>query len=122
MKRREVPAAIGILAMLLFFVVGRMFAIDADSARLLVRLGEFLNPSAYHAIGADASGLAFLSGAEARAVAVAAGFLALEWLSVRLYPTRQGYHLLRRPWLALLLTIVFLVYGRDSGALLYARI
>jgi alginate O-acetyltransferase complex protein AlgI len=123
MKRREVPAAIGLLAMLLFFVLGRMFAIDADAARLLTRLGNFFDPSAWvWALGDARSIDPFLFPAEGRGVLIAGFFLAFEVLSRRLYPQRRGYHLMRRPWFAFALTVVFVLFGIDTGTLLYARI
>lgn len=118
-KRRELPGWLGTLAMLQFFVFGRMLAVDADSTRLLQRLLSFLDPTAYRFdVIASAD---FISAPEGRALAAAAVFLAAEVLSRRWYGQRP-YHLLRKPLVCALLLGVFLVSGTDTGALLYARI
>lgn len=122
LKRRKLPAVLGVLAMLLFFVLGRMLAIDADGLRLLTRLASFFIPMDY-APGLSACGvLDCLWGSEKRALVLAAVFFLAEALSQRWYPKRRGYHLMRRPWPALLLTVGFVVLGLPSGTLLYARI
>jgi D-alanyl-lipoteichoic acid acyltransferase DltB (MBOAT superfamily) len=122
-KRRNVPAAIGIAAMLLFFVFGRMFAIDADATRLILRLTSFFDYNVWSwQLGAPNSGEPYVFSSEVRGLAIAAIFLGCEVINRRLYPRRQGYHLMRRPWFALLLTAAFIFFGLDTGALLYARI
>lgn len=121
MKRRDVPAVVGLVAMLLFFVFGRMFAVDAESARLLERLAHFFMPSAWVWQLGDGSA-DFLFTTEARGLLAAALFLAAEVWSRHRHPGRQGYHALRRPWLALGFTVVFVLLGIDTGSLLYARI
>lgn len=122
LKRRRLPAALGVMAMLLFFVFGRMLAIDADGLRLLTRLGSFFLPAEY-ATGVSACGVFdCLWGSEIRALALAAVFFIAEAVSQHLYPKRRGYHLMRRPWAAMLLSVGFVVFGIGSGTLLYARI
>jgi hypothetical protein len=49
-------------------------------------------------------------------------FLALEVWTWRRWQRPQGYHLLRRPAVAFAMLILFIVFGVDDGALLYARI
>lgn len=122
LRRREIPAGIGVLSMLLFFVFGRMFAIDADSGRLLQRLVGFLTPSAYrNELWPWHGDIPFLTGPEMRALMAASLFLALEVISSRRHPGR-AYHLFRRPVANLVLLLLFVLAGTDTGALLYARI
>lgn len=122
LRRRDIPGWLGGLAMVLFFVFGRMFAVDADGARLLTRIARFFDPSAYSwPVAGPAAGQPFLTGPELRAVAVATLFIAVEVWSTRRYPHRP-YHLFRRPLCALALLVVFLLAGTDTGTLLYARI
>lgn len=122
LRRRDVPVWLGVFAMLLFFVFGRMLAVDADSARMWVRLCAFLDPSAYSLdLVSTAGGRPFLTGPEVRALVAATLFLLAEIVSTRLYPNRP-YHLFRRPWVCLGLGVVFVLTGTDTGALLYARI
>jgi alginate O-acetyltransferase complex protein AlgI len=122
-KRREVPPAVGAAAMLAFFVFGRMFAVDADGPRLLERIQAFFQPAAYvHGWQALLVDGGFFTPNEWRALAAAAVFLALEVWTWRRWPRPQGYHLLRRPAVAFAMLILFIVFGVDDGALLYARI
>ena len=108
--------------MVLFFVFGRMLAVDAQGARLWIRLVSFLDPSAYSLdVLQAAAGHPFLTGPEARALLVAALFIGAELLNARLYGGRS-YHLMRRPVTSLVLALVFILAGTDTGALLYARI
>lgn len=120
-KRRAIPAALGTGAMILFFVLGRMLAIDADAGRLIRRLVSFIEPQSYLAASGWESD-AFLSAAEANALLLASVFLAAEIWSQRRWRRPQGYHLLRKPWVALGLLMAFLIFGLGNGALLYARI
>lgn len=122
-KRKLVRRYLGILAMLLFFIFGRMFAVDMDSARLLSRILLFFDPHAYawH-LGATAATEQFFAARELRALILAALFFSFEVWSVRRYKHRQGYHFMRRPLCALVLVVLFVFFGLDTGALLYARI
>jgi D-alanyl-lipoteichoic acid acyltransferase DltB (MBOAT superfamily) len=123
MKRRDVPAAVGMLSMLLFFVFGRMLAIDANTPRLLQRLHNFFEPTLYtwHSLlpgGSDS----YLFSHERNALLLACLFIALEIVNRRVYGSRLGYHIFRRPLAALILLMLFLWFGVDTGVLLYARI
>lgn len=122
-RHHHVPVWLGRLAMLLFFVFGRMLAIDADGARLLQRLGNYFSPRAYSFdMGRASAGMPFLSNAEVSALIVAALFLLAEIASKQRYPHRNGYHLMRRPVGAFALLMLFILFGVDDGSLLYARI
>jgi prepilin-type processing-associated H-X9-DG protein len=122
-KRRHVNRGFGILAMLMFFVFGRMLAIDADIERLCSRMVGFLDPTRYEwQFPTDIAGSGFFASYERNALIVAAVFIGAEMLSRRLYGTRAGYHLMRRPVFSLALLLAFLVFGIDTGTLLYARI
>src|SRR5205085_11784991 len=47
MKKKHVPAVLGIAAMVSFFVLGRFLAIDADFDRLLLKLCNLITPGAW---------------------------------------------------------------------------
>jgi D-alanyl-lipoteichoic acid acyltransferase DltB (MBOAT superfamily) len=122
-KRRGLPRPLGLIAMGLFFVFGRMFAIDANGARLLERVSNYFTPSTWAwQLGSNAADQPFFFTTEVRSLGLAVLFIGLEVLSRHIYPTRRGYHLLRRPWHALVLTLLFVLMGVDTGTLLYARI
>jgi D-alanyl-lipoteichoic acid acyltransferase DltB (MBOAT superfamily) len=123
MKRRGTPRWLGVMAMLAFFVFGRMLAIDADINRLLSRIANVFNPWSYRDLASVVDRLtSVITASEARALMLAAAFLACEVISHRLYPTRRGYHLLRRPLFAAALWVIFVLFGVSNGGLLYARI
>jgi D-alanyl-lipoteichoic acid acyltransferase DltB (MBOAT superfamily) len=124
LRHRDIGRPLGLLAMLLFFVFGRMLAVDADGARLLLRLQNFLDPAAYLAFfhAEPLVSDAFLLSPERRALVLAGLFIALEAISERRQPRPLGYHLLRRPVVALALTLLFVCFGLEKGALLYARL
>lgn len=122
-RHRQVPDWLGGVAMLLFFVFGRMLAIDANGGRLLQRLTNFLLPSAYSLdLGGTTASAAFLSNTEVSALALTAVFLLAELVSKQRYKNRKGYHLMRKPCSAMLLLVMFILFGVDNGSLLYARI
>lgn len=123
LKHADMPSWAGVATMLAFFVLGRLLAIDADSARLLARLGEVLDPVAWaHPAMSQAGAEPYLTSTEIRGLLMAAAFLVLEVWSQHARPHRQGYRFMRRPMTALVLVVFFVLVGRDSGALLYARI
>jgi D-alanyl-lipoteichoic acid acyltransferase DltB (MBOAT superfamily) len=123
LKRKDVPHWLGVVSMLLFFVFGRMLAIDADGGRLLSRLTHFLNPLAYIAsTDPEFSVSRFFSPPESRALILAAVFLVLEVQSAKHRRTRRDYHLMRRPIMALILSILFIIFSQNSRSLLYARL
>lgn len=109
-----------VVAMLLFFVFGRMLAIDADTARVLARLSQFGALFTGHWPGWPAAEL--LNRAEALALLMAALFLALELACLRWRDSPHGYHFFRRPLMTAMLFVVFLLLGIDASELLYARI
>jgi hypothetical protein len=122
-KHRRWPAGLGMASMLLFFVIGRMLAIDNNTPRLIERLQGLFDPHAYLHGAAVADLLASsMPTSEWLGLGAAGLFLMAEFISTRLYPKRQGYHLLRRPLAALLLVVLFVLMGLDAQTLLYARI
>ena len=100
-----------------------LLAIDANGGRLLQRLANFFLPSAYSLdLGGTSASAAFLSNTEVSALALAAAFLLAELVSKQRYKNRKGYHLMRKPCSAVLLLVMFILFGVDNGTLLYARI
>ena len=123
MKKRNVPALVGVASMIAFFVLGRFLAIDADFDRLLLKIGNLFNPYAWlqSASLVQPQVVATLL-REWPGVAAAAAFLAFEGWSVRRFGAARPYHAFRKPRAAFALFLAFLFVGTDQGTLLYARL
>lgn len=123
LKRKTFPYIIGVIAMVCFFVLGRFLAIDSEYVRLLRKI--YLLISNFWIYNSDVKSEAtayILNTAEIKAIFAATAFLMLEYLSIRMYSVHRAYHLFRKPLAALCLLIIFLLFGINSGDLLYARI
>jgi hypothetical protein len=124
-KKRDVPALIGFVAMILFFVLGRMLAIDSDIARLLLRLQNMFDPTYYYRNGLFSSVDFSLNFSQftsnMRAIEMALAFIAIEYYQSRVL-NNNNYHIFRRPLSVAILFIIFLIFSVPSGGLLYARI
>jgi D-alanyl-lipoteichoic acid acyltransferase DltB (MBOAT superfamily) len=114
-KNLNIPKFYGIIGMILFFIFGRMLAIDANSSRLLHRLNELFNFSAYLNID-----LILLDQLNLKSILLAFIFIAFEWYQIQ-FQKRDHYHLFRRQMPIFIIAIIFLFYGINSGELLYAR-
>jgi D-alanyl-lipoteichoic acid acyltransferase DltB (MBOAT superfamily) len=123
LKRRSIPAIIGVCAMICFFVMGRFIAIDSEAPRLLEKLQSLLiSPLTGNESGQSNVATYVLSATEIKALLAAAAFFTLEFFSIRLFTVQRAYHLFRKPLPALGLLTAFFFFGVDSGNLLYARI
>lgn len=122
LKRRNNSWLVGLAAMLVFFVLGRMLAIDADAGRLLTRLTHLVDPLAYLDAWRTLNLAGLLMEQEIKALALAFIFITAEWFSSRYCERRQGYHLFRRPLTSIAMLLIFLLFGIDGGAPLYARL
>lgn len=122
-KRKNIPHVVGLLAMISFFVMGRFLAIDSNLPRLLDKISSlfyfpFLGSRTHESfVFAEYSSITQLIG-----IAGAALFLTFEAISLRLYSVSRPYHLFRKPVPALSLLSIFVIFGIESGVLLYARI
>jgi alginate O-acetyltransferase complex protein AlgI len=122
--KHELPrrVSLSVLAMFLFFVFGRMLAIDSDTSRVMTRLASFL-ALPWHGEGANSDILwKSFTRSEVFAVLLAVLFLTAEIVSTHRFANPRGYHLFRKPWVAGALMVAFLLLGIDASELLYARI
>jgi D-alanyl-lipoteichoic acid acyltransferase DltB (MBOAT superfamily) len=120
-RHADLPAWLGWFAMFLFFVFGRMLAIDSDADRLVVRLIGFLNPENYVHAAHLADFTRNLSLLNMKGLLVGLAFVAFEFVQVR-KSGRVAYHGFRRPVPVTILGIGFVFFGTSVGDLLYARI
>lgn len=121
LKRRNINFLLGAISMLIFFIMGRFFAIDSNGIRLLQKINNLININ-QHQLNYDLIFSIFLKSSEAKSLILAFIFLLIEFISLKKYSTRKSYHLLRKPLFALFFLILFVFAGIDSGNLLYARI
>lgn len=123
MKKRNVPTALGIAAMITFFIMGRFLAIDANFDRLTVKLMNLFSVDAWsHSMGVVGSHMSWALGRDGKGVLAAALFLAFEGWTLHKYGVARAYHAFRRPTVAFALFVGFLIFARDQGTLLYGRI
>jgi D-alanyl-lipoteichoic acid acyltransferase DltB (MBOAT superfamily) len=123
LKRKNIYPWAALMAMLSFFVMGRFLAIDSDAMRLMKKIIAiiclpFEGGGAMQYISSEY----YFSISEIKGLVVAAGFLMLEAISLKKYSINRAYHLFRKPIPALVVLLMFLIFGLNSGLLLYARI
>lgn len=121
-KHWKLPRPIGILAIISFFIFGRLIAIDADWRRLVQKIINILNPMAWRGDFLNISAVGSDIYLQYKSLLLAASFLLFEGLSIKYYGSGRPYHLFRRPYVALMLLIFVLLFAKDGGGLLYARL
>lgn len=121
LKRRNIKHSVGILSMVIFFIMGRFFAIDANGMRLQEKIQNIFILNTYQ-VNNEKFISHIIFNSEIKGLIAAFLFLSLEFLSLRLYSSHRSYHLFRKPLFALFFLILFIFFGIDTGNLLYARI
>jgi len=121
-KYLTVPKAIGIFSMLLFFIIGRFLATDANTSRLLQKIFNLANPISYLQYFSDFHLNYLVHMAEFKAVLLAVAFFCVEAYSIQRYTLARPYHFFRKPFLSLFLLSMIFLFSMSSGNLLYARI
>jgi len=123
LKQWHFPRPVGIATMICFFIMGRFLAIEAQFGRLMEKLGNLFNPWSW------ANDLTHLKTVvwpviehQLAAIALATAFMVIEAWSVERYGVGRSYHLMRRPYAALLMLILSLIFAAQQGGLLYARL
>ncbi len=119
-KKKNINSYFSVVAMFLFFVIGRMFAIDISSHRLVEKIISYFNYKSYIITPER-----FYTILEASIVNVNVYFIILLFLSLEFFQVyklkKQKYHLFRRPILTIPMFIFILIFGYNTGELLYAR-
>jgi len=123
LKHWHFPRPVGIAGMICFFVMGRFLAIEAHFGRLMEKLRNLFNPWSW---ANDVTHLKIVVwpviAHQMTGIALAAAFIGLEICSVERYGVGRSYHLMRRPYAALLILILCLFFAVQQGGLLYARL
>ena len=121
-KHLKIPKFLGYLSMFLFFVLGRMIAIDINAGRLLEKWINFFDYKLYDLFSLDYIGSLFILGTSSRSVIfVFILFIFFEFLQVK-YSKKQSYHFFRKPLISVFLFLMTILFGFNSMELLYARI
>jgi len=121
-KHWKLPRPVGIVAIVSFFVFGRLIAIDAQWRRLLQKILNIFNPMAWWGDISNTDAATLDMYLQYKSIVLALLFLCAEGWSVRRYGAGRPYHLFRRPYVALGLLIFALFFAKDGGGLLYARL
>lgn len=121
-KHLNIPKTIGYFFMFLFFVFGRMIAIDINSGRILEKFINYFNLSFYMDFKLEKFieiyNLAFTNKYTFPIIVI---FIFFEFLQIKKLK-KKNYHLFRKPLVSLVLFLLFIFFGFNSLELLYARI
>jgi len=121
-KLKNVPKFIRYISMFLFFVLGRMIAIDINAGRLFDKWINFFDYELYEIFSFDYIYNLFLIGTSSIIVIIIfIIFIFFEFIQVK-YFKRQSYHFFRKPIISVLLFVITIFFGFNSMELLYARI
>ena len=111
--------------MFAFFVFGRFLAIEANTSRLLEKMSNFFKFNEYSNFSSaeyefienflNLKYLSFLFG-----IVVAIIFITLEF--IQLSKNKKSYFFFRKPISLIVMFVMFIFFGLNSGELLYARI
>ena len=124
-KKINISHFIGYLSMFAFFVFGRFLAIEANTSRLLEKMSNFFKFNEYSNFSSveyefienflNLKYLSFLFG-----IVVAIIFITLEF--IQLSKNKKSYFFFRKPISLIIMFVMFVFFGMNSGELLYARI
>ncbi len=121
-KHLKIPKFFGYLSMFLFFIFGRMIAIDINSGRLFEKWINYLNINSYSEISSNNLNELFSLGlSTGSTIYICIVFIFAEFWQVKYYK-KTSYHLFRKPAVSVFLFLITILYGFNSMELLYARI
>ena len=121
-KHLKIPKFFGYLSMFLFFVFGRMIAIDIHAGRLFEKWINYFNFKSYYSFTSSNLSELFSMGLGTKSTLyICIIFIFAEFWQVKYYK-KNSYHLFRKPIISIFLFLVTILYGFNSMELLYARI
>ena len=121
-KHLKIPRFLGYLSMFLFFVFGRMIAIDINSGRLIEKWVNYFNINSYSEFSlVNLNELLSLGLSTGSTLYICMIFIFAEFWQVKFY-NRTSYHLFRKPIASVFLFLITILFGFNSMELLYARI
>tara|TARA_A100001011_G_C14305711_1_gene843005 strand:- start:2203 stop:3534 length:1332 start_codon:yes stop_codon:yes gene_type:complete len=121
-KNKNINKIFGYFGMFLFFVFGRMIAIDINSGRLIEKWYNYFSFNSYSNISLNQINELFILGTSTKSVFIIFFiFIIFEFWQVKIMK-RSSYHFFRRPIMSVFFFIVTILFGFNSMELLYARI
>jgi len=120
-KFKKIPKFLGIFSMFLFFVFGRMIAIDINSGRLLEKFVNYFNINNYNFDIDHLTKILSLGLSTKFVLIMIVIFIFFEFIQTKYYK-KNSYHFFRKPLVSLVLFLITILYGFNSLELLYARI
>lgn len=121
-KLKNIPKIIRYFFMFLFFVIGRMIAIDINTGRLLDKWINFFNYNMYELFNFNYIKDLFSLGTSTNSVLlILMIFIFFEFLQVK-FKKKNFYHYFRKPLISIMLFLITILFGFNSMELLYARI
>lgn len=120
-KFKKIPKSIGILSMFMFFVFGRMIAIDINSGRVVDKFINYFVISNYNFDINYLIQIFSLGFSQKFILVVIFIFLFFEFYQTKFYK-KNSYHFFRKPLISISLFIISILFGFNSLELLYARI
>ena len=110
-KIKNVPKFIRYMSMFLFFVLGRMIAIDINKGRLLEKWINFFDYNLYELFSFDYLNHLFLIGTSSRSIIIIfIIFIYFEFIQVK-YFKKHSPHFFRKPIISVLLFIITIFLG-----------
>lgn len=121
-KKTTFPHIFGYFIMIVFFVMGRFFAIDLNTERLNEKILNIFILDSYVISKDKFLTIAMSLTSDFKAIILSLIFLMLEYYSIKIYGLNRPYHLFRKPIATLLITVLVIMYAVNNSELLYARI
>ena len=121
-KRKNVPHIIGYLIMIIFFIIGRFFAIDLNETRLNEKILNLFILDSYNVSLERFNAVVMSSSSEIKAISLGLIFILLEYFSIRIYGLNRPYHLFRKPVATIIITLFVITFAVNNSELLYARL
>ena len=110
-KNKNINKIFGYFGMFLFFVFGRMIAIDINSGRLIEKWYNYFSFNSYSNISLNQINDLFILGTSTKSVLIIFFiFIIFEFWQVKIMK-RSSYHLFRRPLMSVFFFIVTVLFG-----------
>lgn len=124
-KHLSIPKFIGFSSMFLFFVFGRFLAIDANGSRLLGKISNFFDFNSYTDFNQSEIDFAsnfFNIGNWGFIFAIMLAIIFIFFEFIQKNNNKNKYSYFRKPYVVIILFLMFVGFGLNTGELLYARI
>lgn len=121
-KRKNIPHIVSYLIMVIFFILGRFFAIDLDATRLNEKIINLFILDSYTVPIDKFYTIVMTSSSELKAILLGLIFILFEYFSIKIYGLNRPYHLFRKPIATVIITLFVITFAVNNSELLYARL